>query len=446
MGVQSPLKRDIVALALAAGLLAGCNQSSGGGTTSGPKAASTAATTPTTSATTPATRGSSTTPVGSSSTTGTTPGSTPSSTAARPTLSAVTPSHDTLAGGTILAVAGQGFAAQGAGTTLVLFGATAVPATVASDSELKVTLPAAAAAGPVDVRVVNDLGTAVLAGGFTYDPAAPALAFSPAVGHDELGFDGTKITLTLTNFPPLTPAATVAFGSGAGRNVAFIDSATILAEVPQGAQAGTVAITVTQGTDVATAPGFVIQGALNYGDLIVNEFCPNPAGCDNNRDGTVNTSTDEFVEIVNTTAAPVDLSYLTLHDSSTIERHRFTNPTTLPAGGAIVVFGAGTPTGFARLHATGSACCATSGDLGLNNTGDTVEIRTLPGASLSGVGTTIFKVVYTTAPTGPSLTNKVDGQKITSNPATNADYVDHSTVPGSVGKSSPGVKADGTSF
>ena len=75
-----------------------------------------------------------------------------------------------------------------------------------------------------------------------------------------------------------------------------------------------------------------------------------------------------------------------------------------------------------------------------------VELRTLPGANLSGVGATIFRVDYKTAPAGSSFVNANDGQKITANPATNADYLDHAKAPGAKGLFSPGVRSDGSGF
>ena len=153
---------------------------------------------------------------------------------------------------------------------------------------------------------------------------------------------------------------------------------------------------------------------------------------------------DEFVEIVNVTNRPIDLTFLTVYDSHS-ERHRFLNPTSLPPGGAIVVFGAGTPHGFAASHQNGSAQSATSGELALNNTSDSVQLITLP-SGLSMTGDVIFRVDYTNPPTGSSVVSRTDGQPITANPATDADYQDHNGAPGAAGLFSPGRRIDDSPF
>jgi len=217
-----------------------------------------------------------------------------------------------------------------------------------------------------------------------------------------------------------------------------------VAEVPQGVAPGQVDVEVTEGSLAVKLPGFLVQDQLSYGDLTINELCPHPGGIDANQDGVGDSKADEFVEIVNTTTHPIDLTYLTIWDGAQRERHRFLNPTTLPPGGAIAVFGGGTAHGFAPAHHSGSAQQATADELALNNSGDTIEIRTQPG--LSAVGQTIFRVDYTNPPTGSSLVNRNDGQAILANPATNADYVDHVTLPNAPRGFSPSRRVDGSPF
>jgi hypothetical protein len=359
-----------------------------------------------------------------------------------PTVAALSTSTALLDGGTPLTITGTSFAA--AGETLVVFGLRAVSVRPSSDTRIDLVVPAGVQVGPADVRVVNANGAGLLSGAFSYVGRAASFAFEPSVGHYELGLEGTKVTLALRDFGVVSSAALVTFGGKAAASVSALDATTLVAEVPDGLTPGTVTIAVEENGARASAGGFLVQGALSYGDLTINELCSHPSGLDTNRDGGRSTSADEFVEIVNTTAQPVDLSFLTLYDSTATERHRFPNPTTLPPGGAIVVFGGGSLDGFGKRHESGFAQGATSGELAQNNTSDTMEIRTLPGTASRG--TTIFVFNYTNPPVATSFVNPNDGKAIRSNPATNADYVPHATAPGARGPVSPGWRMDGSKF
>ncbi|MGE0712494.1 MAG: hypothetical protein AB7N76_01445 [Planctomycetota bacterium] len=100
--------------------------------------------------------------------------------------------------------------------------------------------------------------------------------------------------------------------------------------------------------------------------------------------------------------------------------------------------------GFAARHRSGSAQAATSRQLGLNNGPETVTLQTLPGAT--GTPTVLFSVSFTTAGTGVSSVNENDGQRITANPASDADYEPHTTANDAQGDSSPGRENDGSPF
>jgi hypothetical protein len=209
---------------------------------------------------------------------------------------------------------------------------------------------------------------------------------------------GTVVTITTDGFRDdfTVSAPAVTFGGVASLNVVAIDAVTLTAEVPPLAEGGVV-VQVVGSAFTGTAPGFSIVAATVAGDVIVNEALPNPGGLDANRDGAQSNVDDEFVELVNVRATPVDLSGHTLADA-TVVRHTFANPTTLPAGGSLVIFGAGDiaaadPT-FTALHEGGHALGASTGGLSLNNGGDTVTLATAStsvidtvtlGASLAGV-------------------------------------------------------------
>ncbi len=163
--------------------------------------------------------------------------------------------------------------------------------------------------------------------------------------------------------------------------------------------------------------------------LVINEILADPDSVngDANGDGVVNTTQDEFVEIANDSDAAVDLSGWTLSDAVGV-KHVFPPDTVVPAHCAIVVFAGGAPTG-----AFGGAVVhiASSGSLGLNNTGDTVTLTD---------GVTVVSVSYGG--------EGGDNQSLTRDPdITGETFVKHSIATGSGGALfSPGTLIDGAAF
>jgi hypothetical protein len=103
----------------------------------------------------------------------------------------------------------------------------------------------------------------------------------------------------------------------------------------------------------------------------INEILADPppdlAG-DANRDGERNASADEFVEILNCGTVSVDMSGWALRDVSAV-RHVFGEGMVVAPGEFVTVFGGGNPTGF-----SGKVYIASTGGLGLANTGDEVRL------------------------------------------------------------------------
>ncbi|HEY4175178.1 MAG TPA: DUF4215 domain-containing protein [Kofleriaceae bacterium] len=190
-----------------------------------------------------------------------------------------------------------------------------------------------------------------------------------------------------------------------------------------------VAINITTGTTPPPAAG-----------LVINEYMANDNDADTNCDGvhpTGSDTTDEFVEIVNTGAASVDLTGMTLSDGAAV-RHTFkasdtTGSMTLAAGKAVVVWGGGAPNcpGVTNWFVANSA----QHTLGLNNTGgDTITLK-----SAGATPTILAQTSYTVKPTlGVSANLNPD--------LTGTAYVLHNAVTGHVGNFSPGKKSDGTAF
>ena len=104
--------------------------------------------------------------------------------------------------------------------------------------------------------------------------------------------------------------------------------------------------------------------------ILINEILADPPAVlgDANRDGVVSMTQDEFVELVNTSAATVSLASWKLSDAVQV-RHVFSATASIPGYGFYAVFGGGSPHGFAQ------AAVASSGGLSLNNGGDTVTLR-----------------------------------------------------------------------
>lgn len=113
------------------------------------------------------------------------------------------------------------------------------------------------------------------------------------------------------------------------------------------------------GTDSATTPNITVSldtelilatPAPSAGAVKVNEICYNPGQEDHNNDGSTTDQNDEYVELVNTTNAPILIEGWEQRcsdwDSPNFHSFIFPEGATIPANGFVTVFTAGTPTGF----------------------------------------------------------------------------------------------------
>ena len=174
--------------------------------------------------------------------------------------------------------------------------------------------------------------------------------------------------------------------------------------------------------------------------LIINEYLADPGGSgsgdlqgDANNDGTRDSADDEFVELVNTGNAPLNIGLFTISDAA---QARFTIPAgkVIPPGESAVVFGGGTPTGaFGNATANGLVFAAGAGGLSLNNGGDTITVK-------DNLAATVTSVTFGAAEGGAN-------QSITRNPDISGNFTTHSTASGSGGSLfSPGSRVNGSPF
>ncbi|WP_225414331.1 lamin tail domain-containing protein [Stigmatella hybrida] len=159
-------------------------------------------------------------------------------------------------------------------------------------------------------------------------------------------------------------------------------------------------------------------GGGGTGTVFVNEVLANEAGSDVN---------GEFVELVNPGSTAVSLAGWTLSDAASV-RHTFPSGTTLAAGAALVVFGgaSGIPSGI-------PAVAASTGTLGLSNSGDTVTVK-------NSAGTVVDTATLSSALCG------TDGVSANRSPdgSSSGAFVLHTGLAGT--GSSPGKRASGAGF
>ncbi|MFC1765291.1 DUF4347 domain-containing protein, partial [Planctomycetota bacterium] len=180
--------------------------------------------------------------------------------------------------------------------------------------------------------------------------------------------------------------------------------------------------------EAATLESF--EGTLG---MIINEFLADPpAGAvgDANGDGIRDAADDEFVELVNDSIYAVDISSWTMKDSSEIT-HTFPAGTVVPANGAIVIFGGGTPTGS---FGGAQVQTASEGSLSLDDSNDSND-----SIKLYNGGYPVATLAY-----GPAANTD---QSLTRDPDVSGSFTEHSTATSSGGALfSPGTKIDGSLF
>jgi beta-lactamase superfamily II metal-dependent hydrolase/chitodextrinase len=172
------------------------------------------------------------------------------------------------------------------------------------------------------------------------------------------------------------------------------------------------------GTPVDTSDGAFTIISSSPGQIIINEILANEVGSDT---GT------EFVELVNVGGTSVDITGWKLWDAD-LARHTFPSGSFIGPGQSLVVFAdaAAIPAGLTN------AVVASTGALSLNNTGDTVALKS-PRKTV-----TSYSYTGSLAGTdGVSMNRSPDG-------SASGGFVLHTSV--STRSASPGTRANGTAF
>ena len=181
---------------------------------------------------------------------------------------------------------------------------------------------------------------------------------------------------------------------------------------------------IANGTSQDVNTNGVPDECENATAIVINEIHADPApglAGDANNDGVRDDTDDEFVELVNDTGSPLDISGWTLSDAVGV-KHTFPSGSVLATGCGIVVFGGGNPTGqFGGMLVQ----VASTGLLQLNNAGDTVTLR-------DELGLLVISQTY-----GVEGGNDTS---LTRNPDITGAFVLHNTINGTI--YSPGLQVD----
>ncbi len=267
--------------------------------------------------------------------------------------------------------------------------------------------------------------------------------------------DTAQVIFTIDNPSTVDITVEVGFGGSALKGTDF-DAATT-ATIPAGSLSGSLNVWTLQDQEVESNEEIVVSvTAVENGtiiglvettllvedddgvavlNLVLNEVLYDPSNNmldgDANGDGVYVHAQDEFIELVNLSSMPADLSGFKVFDSENwalnIPNHTFPSGTVLASGKALVLFGGGAPAGT-----FGNALVQTSssGDLNLNNAGDVLTVTDALGEVL---------ITFDIEP----LSNNPN-EAYTRNPDLTGEFEQHSGINGAL--FSPGTKIDGTPF
>jgi len=183
--------------------------------------------------------------------------------------------------------------------------------------------------------------------------------------------------------------------------------------------------------DCPNEPGPAQYNGCPSPQILINEVLydpPNDLPGDANGDGTREPQEDEFIEFYNY-GGDLDISGWSVHDNAE-ERHIFPDGTVIPAGGVLVLFGGGTPTG---TFGGSIVQVASEGILNMNNSGDFVTVY-----DSNNISVLTFDI--------EPLSNNPN-ESYTRNPDITGEFEQHAGIAEANGALfSPGTMVDGSNF
>ncbi|MDQ1612585.1 MAG: large repetitive protein, partial [Pyrinomonadaceae bacterium] len=239
-------------------------------------------------------------------------------------------------------------------------------------------------------------------------------------------------------------------------NFSWSSSNTLIATInsaglARGAGAGTATITASTsdgaGGTVAAQASLEVRVPLVLNEILADVPPDDPATQavegDANRDGVRSADDDEFIEVLNISPSPVDISGVFVSDT-TAKRFTFPAGTILAGGSSLVVFGGGAPP---RDAAFGGASIYTAASLGLNDGGDTISLKLTVGDAELIIASQSYGTAAAQgtppAPVDQSLTRSPDAAEA----STGGDFIAHTHATNAATRPhSPGTRADGTPF
>lgn len=227
--------------------------------------------------------------------------------------------------------------------------------------------------------------------------------------------------------------------------VITVNEGAIGGDDPTTAETGTITVSdIPEGTDLVITVSDLADGGVceltreiaspGCVPLVLNEALydpPNDLAGDANNDGTRDPLEDEFIEFFNNSSEALDISGYTIFDtnafSSNTPRHIVPENTVIPANGAYVVFGGGTPTGS---FGTAIVQTASSGQLNLSNNGDQIIVKNPNDQIVLVFNSEDYSLDFG------------DDQSITRNPDVTGDFVLHTEANPDL-LYSPGLQVNG---